>query len=84
MDFPSQANQEKEEKFSLSSKKKWFWLAIAIALISPIAGVVLAVAFLTEPELKKQGKIILPLVIIWGVIFIFLTNWMVERGYLPF
>ncbi|MFH1671422.1 MAG: hypothetical protein ABH889_01430 [Candidatus Portnoybacteria bacterium] len=77
-------NQEnKEEKFPLSSKKKWFWLAIVIALISPVSGVVLAVAFLTEPELKSQGRIILPLAIIWGIIFLYLTNWLISKGYLP-
>ncbi len=84
MDIELQTNQKKKEKISLSSKKKWFWLAIAITLISPISGVILAIAFLTESELKNQGKIILPFSIIWGVVFIFLTNWMVERGYLPF
>ncbi len=72
-----------EEKITLSSKKKWFWLAIAITLISPISGIVLAVAFLTEEDLKKQGGIILALSIIWGIISVYLISWLGNRGYLP-
>ena len=77
------SSNEEKEKINLSSKKKWFWLAVAVALISPISGVVLAVAFLTEKDLKKQGRIILPLAIVWGVIFLYLTDWLVSQGYLP-
>ena len=62
---------------------KWFWMGIVIALISPIAGLVLAVSFWTESELKKQGKIIFIFSIIWRIIFIFLTNWLIKQGYLP-
>ncbi len=72
-----------EEKITLSSKKKWFWLAIAVTLISPVSGIVLAVAFLTEEDLKKQGRIILVLSIIWGVISVYLIRWMANKGYLP-
>jgi len=75
-------NQEKE-KINLTSIQKFFWMGITVALISPIAGIILGVAFWTEPELKKQGKSILVFSIIWGIIFIFLTNWLVEQGYLP-
>ena len=88
-DFSSSTNESenksenKEEKISLSSKKKWFWLAVAIALISPVSGVVLAIAFWTEEDLKKQGKIILALAIVWGIIFLYLTNWLIDQGYLP-
>jgi len=70
-------NEEKlvsplDKKISLSSCKKWFWMGIVVALISPVAGLILAVAFWTEPELKKQGKTIFIFTIIWGIIFIFL------------
>lgn len=82
-EFPTTETENKEEKVTLSSKKKWFWLAIAIALISPVSGVVLAIAFLTEKDLKKQGGIILPLAIIWGIVFFYLTDWLIKQGYLP-
>jgi len=84
-DFLPSTNKpdSKGERVSLSSRKKWFWLAVAIALISPVSGVVLAVAFWTEKNFKKQGKIILVLSIIWGIIFLYLTDWLISRGYLP-
>lgn len=63
--------------------KKWIWLAVVIALISPISGIILAVAFFTEPDLKKYGKIILALSIVWGVISLYLTSWLIRHGYLP-
>ncbi|MFH1461267.1 MAG: hypothetical protein ABIF84_02505 [Patescibacteria group bacterium] len=71
------------EKISLNSKKKWFWLGIVVTLISPIAGVVLAVAFWTEPDLKREGRIIFVFAIIWGIIFLYLSDWLVGQGYLP-
>jgi RsiW-degrading membrane proteinase PrsW (M82 family) len=79
----AESSDKEKEKINLSSRKKWFWLGIVVALIAPIAGVVLAVAFWTESELKKEGKIILIFAIIWGVIFLYLSNWLVEQGYLP-
>lgn len=72
-----------KEKISLNSKKKWFWLGIAVTLISPIAGVVLAVAFWTEPDFKREGRIIFVFAIIWGIIFLYLSDWLASRGYLP-
>lgn len=75
--------KEKQTQITLSSKKKWFWLGIAIAIISPISGIVLAIAFWTEKDLKKQGKIIFILSLIWGILFLYLTDWLTRQGYLP-
>ncbi|MBU1137282.1 hypothetical protein KKD72_02885 [Patescibacteria group bacterium] len=72
-----------QEKIVLSSKKKWFWLGIAVALLSPISGVILAVALLSESKMKKAGLIILVLSFIWGIISFYLNNWLVSSGYLP-
>lgn len=72
-----------KEKISLTSSRKWFWMGITVAIISPIAGIILAVAFWTEPDLKKQGRTIFIFSIFWGIAFLFLTNWAVEQGYLP-
>jgi len=77
------AEDKEKENVNLTSLKKWFWMGIVVTIISPIAGIVLAVAFWTEPELKKQGKTIFIFAIIWGMAFLFLTNWLVEQGYLP-
>ncbi|MFC1700977.1 hypothetical protein ACFLZ0_02470 [Patescibacteria group bacterium] len=72
----------KEDKFNLTSKKKWFWVGLIITLINPIfSGLVIGSAFLSEPELKKQGKIIIALAIIWGVVALFFTRWLFSKGY---
>lgn len=75
---------QEKEKISLISKKKWFWLGIVIALVNPIfSGLIIGLAFWTEPELKKEAKIILVIAIIWGLITIYLSRWLVQQGYLP-
>jgi len=74
---------DEKEKISLTSSRKWFWMGITVAIISPIAGIILAVAFWTEPEFKKKGRIIFVFSILWGVAFLFLTNWAIKQGYLP-
>ena|GEM_PF-1198114 len=73
-----------KEKISLSSRKKWFWLGIVIALINPIfSGLIIGLAFWTEAEFKKEAKIILAIAIIWGLITIYLSRWLAQQGYLP-
>jgi membrane-associated HD superfamily phosphohydrolase len=80
---PSFSDSLKDEKISLSSRKKWFWLGVVVALISPISGVILSIAFWTEPDLKKEGRIIFILSLVWGIVFLYLSNWLVRQGYLP-
>jgi len=80
-DLPT-TNEEKKE-IVLSSKKKWFWLAVAIALISPVSGVILAVALLAESGMRRTGLIIFILSFIWGVASLYLTRWLMDNGYLP-
>ena len=73
-----------EKKISLTSRKKWFYMGITIALLNPIfSGIILGVAFWTEPELKKESRIILGLSIVWGIIFNYLSRWLMSQGYLP-
>lgn len=76
------SNKDKET-ISLSSRKKWFWLSVVIALISPVSGLILGIAFWTESGLRKEAKIILLVAIIWGLLIVLLSDWLVERGYLP-
>jgi len=80
-DLPT-TNEEKKE-IVLSSKKNWFWLAVAIALISPVSGVILAVALLAESGMRRTGLIIFILSFIWGVASLYLTSWLMNNGYLP-
>jgi formate/nitrite transporter FocA (FNT family) len=77
------SGQEKE-KISLSSRKKWLWVGIIIAFLNPIfSGLILGIAFWTEPGLKKEGKIVLAVSVIWGLMAIYLSRWLVRQGYLP-
>jgi hypothetical protein len=72
-----------EEKITLSSKKKWLWIGIVIAILNPIfSGLVLGIAFLTENQLKKEGKIVLAVAIIWGLVAMYLSRWLTQQGFL--
>lgn len=77
-------SSSKDEKLTLTSRKKWFWLGITIALLNPIlSGLIIAFTFWTEPELKRDAKIIFALSLVWGVALIFLSSWLIRQGYLP-
>jgi formate/nitrite transporter FocA (FNT family) len=81
---PLADSSEKKEKISLTSRKKWLWLGIIIAIVNPIfSGLIIGIAFWTEPELKKEAKIVLAVAIIWGLIAIYLSRWLAGQGYLP-
>ena len=55
--------------------KKWLWAGIVIALLNPIfSGLILGSLYLTEPDLKKYGKIILALAVVWGAIVFLSLN----------
>jgi hypothetical protein len=77
------ADSSNKETISLSSRKKWFWLSVVIALVSPVSGLILGIAFWTESGLRKEAKIILLVAIIWGLLIVLLSDWLAERGYLP-
>ncbi|PIV10134.1 MAG: hypothetical protein COS49_02140 [Candidatus Portnoybacteria bacterium CG03_land_8_20_14_0_80_41_10] len=73
-----------KKEIKLTSRKKWLWLGIVVAIINPVfAGLILGLAFWTEPEMKKEAKIILAVAIIWGAIYSYLVSWLTSQGYLP-
>lgn len=79
------SKKEKDEKITLSSRKKLFWLGITIALLNPVfSGLILGFVFWTEPELKKEAKIILVLSLVWGIGLVYFSNWLIGQGYLPY
>ena len=56
----------------ISSRKKLFWTAILIALLNPVfAGFIVAAAFLSEPGLRREGKIIAAAAIVSAVIQVY-------------
>lgn len=73
----------KKDTIELSSKKKWLIIGIIIAILNPIfSGLVMAFGFLTEPKLRKEGKIILIISFIWAIILAYLIDWLKKGGYL--
>ncbi|MFH1611692.1 MAG: hypothetical protein ABH887_00235 [bacterium] len=74
--------QEENNKFSVNSKKKWFYIGLAITLVNPVfSGLIIGAAFLSEPELKKYGRIIITIAVLWGVVVLFLSRWLMKQGY---
>jgi hypothetical protein len=64
-----------KDRLLISSKKKWFWVGFAIALINPVfAGLLISAAFLSEPALKKSGFFLAAFSIAWGAFTIYFIN----------
>jgi len=70
-----------EPILKLSSRKRWFWLFLIVTILSPISGLILGVSLMNEPEMKKEGKIILVISIVWLVAVFFISGWLVNQGY---
>ena len=71
------------EKIEISSKRKWFIVGIIIAILNPIlSGLVMSYAFLTEPKLRKEGKILLIISFIWAIILAYLIERLKNQGYI--
>jgi hypothetical protein len=65
----------------LTSKKRWFYAGLTIALLNPIfCGIIFGVFLWNEPELKKEGKIITMVAVIWGAIILTVFSWLVSAG----
>ena len=61
--------------------KKWLWVGVVISVLNPIfSGVILGSLYLTEPGLKKYGRIILLLAIAWGAVSFWLARKFVPAG----
>lgn len=69
-------------KIEITSKKKWFIIGIIIAILNPIfSGLVISYGFLTEPKLRKEGKIILVVSIVWAIVLAYLMELFKKGGY---
>jgi hypothetical protein len=70
-----QETNKKEAIVLITSRKKWLWLGILIALLNPVfAGLILGSIYLSEPELKKEGKIVAAVAILWGAVLFYLVR----------
>lgn len=73
----------KQDATEVSSKKKWFIIGIVIALLNPIfSGLVISFGFLTEPKLRKEGKIILVISFVWAILLAYIIDGLKRGGYL--
>ena len=72
----------KDNGVEISSKKKFFIAGIIIAILNPIfSGLVISFVFLTEPKLRKEGKIILVISFAWAIVLAYLIEWLKSGGY---
>jgi len=64
-----------DDKVVLKSKQKLIILGLLITLVNPfLAGLIFSLYLLSEPELKKEGKLILILSLLWGGISFILVR----------
>jgi hypothetical protein len=64
-----------EKQLVISSRKKWLWLGVLIALINPVfAGLILGAVYLSEPGLRREGKIVAGIAILWGATLFYLIS----------
>jgi len=71
------------EKIEISSKRKWFIVGIIIAILNPIfSGLIMSYAFLTEPKLRKEGKILLIISFAWAIVLAYLIERLKNQGYI--
>ena len=63
-------------------KNRFFFWAVVIAVLNPFfSGLILGLYMLSEPDLKKEGRIVTLFSIAWGIIaFLLISKF---RGVLP-
>lgn len=56
------------ERATISKSRFFFW-AVVIGILNPIfSGLILGLVMLTEPELKREGRIVILFSAVWGII----------------
>lgn len=62
------------EKATIRKNKFFFW-AVIITILNPIfSGLLLGIFMMTEPELKKEGRMVTLFSIVWGIIVLMLLS----------
>ncbi len=56
------------EKVSVRKNRLFFWAVVITALNPILSGLILGILFLAEPDLKKEGKIVILFAAVWGLI----------------
>ena len=56
-------------------KQRFFIAAVIIAILNPfLSGLILGMVMLKEPDLKKEGRIVLTFSLAWGLIALLLVG----------
>ena len=56
-------------------KQRFFIAAVVIAVLNPfLSGVILGVVMLKEPDLRKEGRMVLAFSMLWGLIVLLLVG----------
>lgn len=64
---------ETGERATVSKNRLFFW-AVIIAILNPIfSGLILGFLMLAEPELRREGKVVILFSIVWGLIVLALV-----------
>lgn len=66
--------EKRMERVSITKNRFFFW-SVVIAILNPIfSGLILGLIMLSEPELKKEGRIVTLFSLAWGIIALMLVS----------
>ncbi|OHA01210.1 MAG: hypothetical protein A3C11_02355 [Candidatus Sungbacteria bacterium RIFCSPHIGHO2_02_FULL_49_12] len=55
-------------------KNRWFYGGLLIAILNPIfAGLIVGMLLVREPDMRREGMIILSFSFVWGIIVLLLA-----------
>ena len=62
------------ERATINKNRFFFW-SVIIAILNPVfSGLILGIIMFSEPELRKEGRIVTVFSIAWGVIALLLVS----------
>ena len=62
------------ERAAINKNRFFFW-SVIIAILNPVfSGLILGIFMFSEPELRKEGRIVTVFSIAWGVIALLLVS----------
>ena len=67
------SGSERIERVSVRKNRFFFWSVIIVILNPIFSGLILGLLMLSEPELRKEGRIVVLFSIIWGTIAMLLA-----------
>lgn len=74
MDLSDSGNKSGEaaERASIRKNRFFFWSVIITVLNPVFSGLILGLLMLSEPELRKEGRIVALFSVVWGIIALLL------------